>query len=195
MNNAIAICSNGFSSNCSISSNNRNKRSTIIITINKYQTELTLPTKKTTTYVIESPQHAYNKNCDIPDGYILSNSENLLDVNKIYNLSKIDKMASLKKNWNGYGGKCFKRKALQKFRSIIDSLDIQPEIAPTGRGSLYIQFENNTSSLSFEVFENSADKVLVPNGDFSKLQSEHITEDLEQSIKRAVDKFYGRTRD
>ena len=45
------------------------------------------------------------------------------------------------------------------------------------------------------MFENSADKVLVPNGDFSKLQSEHITEDLEQSIKRAVDKFYGRTRD
>ena len=137
MNNAIAICSNGFSSNCSISSNNRNKRSTIIITINKYQTELTLPTKKTTTYVIESPQHAYNKNCDIPDGYILSNSENLLDVNKIYNLSKIDKMASLKKNWNGYGGKCFKRKALQKFRSIIDSIYNQKLRQPVEEACIY----------------------------------------------------------
>lgn len=115
MNNAIAICSNGFSSNCSISSNNRNKRSTIIITINKYQTELTLPTKKTTTYVIESPQHAYNKNCDIPDGYILSNSENLLDVNKIYNLSKIDKMASLKKIGMGMAENVLKEKHYKNF--------------------------------------------------------------------------------
>ena len=67
---------------------------------------------------------------------ISSNEQNL----KHENLEKIEKISHFDYGWNGNGGLKFTREAIDAFRRIIDGLNRQPKIAPTGRNSLFINF-------------------------------------------------------
>lgn len=45
--------------------------------------------------------------------------------------------------------------------------------------------------LAFELSEDKAEKVYIPMGDYSLVQTEEITEDIGKRIKENVEKFYG----
>ena len=114
------------------------------------------------------------------------------DLLKIGNLNKINKIAGFKENWNGNGAKSFSPEAIEMFKNIITNLDQQPEIAPTGRDSLYMQYDANDGSLlAFEVFEKKIEKVFVPRGDMNKAETETVSTNLIEYVKENVNKFYG----
>ena len=115
-----------------------------------------------------------------------------IDLMKIENLNKIRKMSFFEHDWNGTGGSVFSPNAIALFESIIKALDKQPQIAPTGRNSLLLQYElDDKSLLAFEVSENHTDKVYVPQGEYSMAQMNTFTENVEQRIKESVKLFYG----
>lgn len=115
-----------------------------------------------------------------------------IDLMKVENLNKIMKMALFSSNWNGTGGSKFSTKAITLFKSIIEALDKQPQIAPTGRNSLLLQYElDDKSLLAFEVKESQTEKVYIPHGDYSMAQMDIFTENVGQMIKESVNKFYG----
>lgn len=60
---------------------------------------------------------------------------------KVENLNKIMKMSRFEDDWNGTGGKAFSPNAIFLFSMVIEMLEKQPEIAPTGRNSLLLQYE------------------------------------------------------
>ena len=47
------------------------------------------------------------------------------------------------------------------------------------------------SLLAFELSEDKAEKVYIPMGDYSLVQTEEIREDIGKRIKENVEKFYG----
>ena len=95
-------------------------------------------------------------------------------------------------NWNGTGGCAFSAKALERFVEVIEVLNKQPKIAPTGRNSLLMQYEKDDKSLlAFEVGEEKVEKVFIPRGDYALAEMEVYTEDFGQKIVETVRKFYG----
>ncbi|SCI49307.1 Uncharacterised protein [uncultured Blautia sp.] len=119
-------------------------------------------------------------------------TKNAIDLMKVENISKIKKMALFNENWNGTGGRAFSENAIALFESIIEMLDKQPQIAPTGRNSLLMQYElDDKSLLAFEVSENQTEKVCIPKGNYAMAQIEIFTENVGQQIKESVKLFYG----
>ena len=119
-------------------------------------------------------------------------SNRVIDLMRIENLNKLKKMALFTENWNGTGGSAFSPNAISFFEAIIEMLDKQPEIAPTGRNSLLMQYElDDQSLLAFEVNERSAEKVYIPKGNYSKAEVETFTKNIAQKIKESVEDFYG----
>ena len=101
-------------------------------------------------------------------------------------------MALFDYDWNGTGGSAFSQNAIALFESIIEMLDKQPQIAPTGRNSLLLQYElDDKSLLAFEVSENRTEKVYIPKGNYAMVQMDTFTENIGQRIKESVELFYG----
>ena len=117
----------------------------------------------------------------------------VVDALKCANLDKIKSMASFAEDWNGNGARAFSKKAIDVFEKIISVLSIQPQIAPTGRNSLLMQYElEDNSMLAFEVSEDKTEKVCVPQGKYELATIELITENIEMNIEKSVVEFYGR---
>lgn len=134
-------------------------------------------------YVAYVNLNEISKNCHSP----LEASSDL----KQENLAKIEKMAHFKYNWNGNGGEKFTKGAIDTFREVIDVLHRQPQIAPTGRNSLLMQYELvDKSRLIFEVSENKAEKVYIPKGDYSEAEVQMYVENVKHQINEAVENFY-----
>lgn len=115
-------------------------------------------------------------------------TENMM---KIENIKKIKKMALFSQDWNGTGGNVFSDDAICLFERIIETLERQPQIAPTGRNSLLMQYElEDNSILAFEVSEHRTEKVLIPKGDYEMVQVDFIYEDVVERIKECVTSFY-----
>ena len=121
----------------------------------------------------------------------LSNNQ-FFDLLKMENLKKIDCISAFQENWNGVGGQTFSDSSISMFKSIIESAYKQPNIAPTGRGSLLLQYElDDRSLLAFEVKETNIEMVSVPHGDYSSASSEVFTDNFIQQINSRVEQFYG----
>lgn len=113
------------------------------------------------------------------------------DLMKIKNLNKIENMALFEEDWNGTGGRKFTTKAISIFKDVIEALEHQPEIAPTGRNSLYMEYEfTDNSVLAFEVAETFTEKVYVPKGDFSLATVERYTQNIIENIVLSVRGIY-----
>lgn len=120
------------------------------------------------------------------------NNEFTIDLLRLDNLNKIEKIAAFENDWNGNGGEAFTSQAISVFKEIINTLDKQPQIAPTGRNTLLMQFElEDKSLLAFEVGEKKVEKVYVPQGDYAKAEAEVFTENMALKMKESVKQFYG----
>ena len=137
---------------------------------------------------------SYIQYIDLSEKRRFSNLENnrAIDLLKIENLRKIRNMSFFEEDWNGTGGSAFSENAIKLFEDIIEMLEVQPQIAPTGRNSLLLQYElDDKSLLAFEVSESRTDKVYIPEGDYSAAQTDVFTKDVKQKIKESVEEFYG----
>lgn len=143
-------------------------------------------------YDLTSPLYTEYINLEQEIGTEGLDTNKAIDVMKIDNLDKIRKMALFSYDWNGTGGSAFSQNAIALFKSIIEMLDKQPQIAPTGRNSLLLQYElDDKSLLAFEVSENQTEKVYIPKGNYAMVQMDTFTENIGQQIKECVKHFYG----
>ncbi len=130
-----------------------------------------------------------NKYLGILNSKSISNG---IDLMKLENLNKIDKMSQFDDNWDGNGSLPFSEDAICLFRQVIENLEKQPQIAPTGRNSLYMQYEQDDNSmLAYELSENKTEEVFAPNGDYSKMQTRILKGNIIREINGGIEKFYG----
>jgi hypothetical protein len=114
------------------------------------------------------------------------------NMNKERNLFRLDQIAKLKNDWNGYGAKSFSQELIEKCKVIISSLDNQPQIFPTGRQSIQLQYElADRSYLEFEIFEEKVSCLEVPKRRYSDARTFEFPISETQRIKEIVKEFYG----
>lgn len=112
----------------------------------------------------------------------------IADGKKNSNKILIDKLSCLKDNWNGYGGMQFSNKSLDFFKGIIEHLSIQPTISPTGRGTLYFEYNSAKGMLGFEAFEEKVDMAFI--SDSGEIISKSIDKNFYKEINQIVEKYY-----
>lgn len=114
----------------------------------------------------------------------------VIDEEKMCNLKKLDQIAVLKDGWNGNKAKAFEPELISKVRSVITSLQIQPEVFPTACNSIQIEYEKEDGSYleinlcladTWEVFEISRE---------GEETYTSITADSD-AVKKVVNTFYG----
>lgn len=110
------------------------------------------------------------------------------DGKKDSNKRILEKMSSLKENWDGYGGKSFSKESLAFYNSLIENILIQPTISPTGRGSLYLEYNGAKGMLGFEAFEKKVDMAFISND--GEIVSKSIDKNFYEEINQTVEKYY-----
>ncbi len=106
-------------------------------------------------------------------------------------LEKLEKIATLKPGWDGEDALALSPQTTEICKSIIKSLKSQPQIAPTGRGTILLQFLAETgSTLDIEVGDKKAEAVLVPKDNFSLAKTYVCRGDVEGKVEKLVEMFF-----
>jgi len=82
------------------------------------------------------------------------------------NKRKLESIKKLTSNWNGYEGEQFESSLINMIQDIISELDYQPQIFPTGRGSIQIEkYINDDNLVEIEVSNDEIFAYQVKNGE------------------------------
>lgn len=103
--------------------------------------------------------HAVYSLYDSPSSTRLNDSNRFSLEQLKHNKRKLQAFKTLESNWNGYGGLPFSESVLSEVEKIISNLDYQPEIFPTGRGTIQIEkFIDDNNQIEIEI---SQDEIFV----------------------------------
>lgn len=114
----------------------------------------------------------------------------LISDDKLESLKKLNIISELQDNWNGNGAKALSNKLIDKVKTLIMFLDIQPDIFPTACNSIQIEYDKeNDKHMEIELTEDSDVEIFTidqkGNGIIKKIQFD-ITK-----INGMVKNFYG----
>ena len=115
---------------------------------NKYKR--TLLYSETASGIIANPKVLFVENYSSIKNRIIINEDILSNMNKLSEISK------LQSNWNGNGALPFSKALIDKVRSILLTLPIQPEVFPTADNSIQLEYDGkNKSYLEFQIYEDA----------------------------------------
>ena len=81
------------------------------------------------------------------------------------NKRKLEAIRRLSHNWNNYEGEEFEESLITRIEKIISDLDYQPQIFPTGRGSIQIEkYINEKNLIEIEVSKDQIFAYQVKDG-------------------------------
>lgn len=116
-------------------------------------------------------------------------------MTKQENIQRLDDIANLKGNWNGYGAKAFPADLISKCKNIAAGLDLEMDVYQTGRQSIQFQYDENGNYLEFEVFQDHTIAMYVPKRDYSKAETCRITNDNLEILNDIIHKYFHDNRD
>ncbi|MCD8022174.1 MAG: hypothetical protein LUF30_04120 [Lachnospiraceae bacterium] len=126
--------------------------------------------------------------------YSMYNNRNgmlFMSSEKVASLKRLEDIQKLEDDWNGYGARAFSSVLIEKCRLIIDELDPQPKIFPTGRQSIQLQYElDDRSYLEFEIFKDKTMCLEVPQRVYSDAVTLLISENEKERIRDIVENFH-----
>ena len=134
---------------------------------------------------------SHKKNNAVMLFYNKANNIMVTNPTVIKSMKRLEDIARLGNDWNGYGATKFTAALILKCEKIIEKLSYQPEIYPTGRKSIQFQYElNDKSYLEFEIYEDKIMCLMVPKRVYSKAVEMQLTDSQEKRIGEIVDEFY-----
>lgn len=101
------------------------------------------------------------------------------------NKRKLHTFKHFGKGWNGYNGEPIDHKLIDEIETLISDLEYQPQIFPTGRGSVQIEeYLDEHNFIEIEISNNGAFAYMVKNGkEMEKEISIH-------KINKLISEFY-----
>lgn len=106
----------------------------------------------------------------------------LLKLNK----QRLESFKALSNNWNGYQGQPIHEGIIEYVNNILSELEYQPQIFPTGRGTLQLErYFDEDNFYEIEAFENEAYVYISKNGVESEKEISH------EDITKVINEFYG----
>lgn len=114
----------------------------------------------------------------------------VIDEEKMYNIKKLEEIASLQDNWNGNGAKSFSNQLISQVKSLIILLEIQPEVFPTACETIQLEYDKEDGAhLEIEIKEDkSAEVFWIKHTGEEELRN--IQANIEM-IDKVVKEFYG----
>ena len=114
----------------------------------------------------------------------------VIDEEKMYNLKKLEEIASLQDNWNGNGAKSFSNQLISQVKNLIILLEIQPEVFPTACETIQLEYDKEDGAhLEIEIKEDkSAEVFWIKHTGEEELRN--IQANIEM-IDKVVKEFYG----
>jgi|GEM_PF-2678721 len=81
-------------------------------------------------------------------GFTQVSNQNKYSLDRLQqNKSIITSLGELGNNWNGYGGEPISSDLIENIKNILSEFEIQPQIFPTGRGSIQLDFFKSDDNL------------------------------------------------
>ena len=109
---------------------------------------------------------------------------------KTHNLNKLDSIRSLGDNWNGNGAPTFSGSLTDRIESLINELNIQPEVFPTACETIQLEYDNSRRDhMEIEIGESDTAEVYI-----IRFNGEEIYSSIpvaSNDINRLVGDFYG----
>lgn len=107
------------------------------------------------------------------------------------NLHKLERIATLGDNWNGYGAEPLSAKLILQVRNLLYELYIQPEIFPTAAGTIQLEYEkDNGDYLEFQLNgTGQCECFRIING----VEEFFSVHEIPEAINDIVGDFYGRS--
>ena len=84
------------------------------------------------------------------------------------NLERLEKISKFEYDWNGYEAESFDDQYINMVKEIIESLEIQPELVPTGRSTVDLYFSTDNEYLGIEIGDTKSEFVYVPQDSGNK---------------------------
>lgn len=112
-----------------------------------------------------------------------SNKKEIFSLNEIIaNKKTLDNLKHLKLGWNGYQSLPIDITVLKKADFLVNQLERQPKIFPTGRGTLQFEFSNKEDYLEIEISstENSFFEQKTENEFEGHISTEMINEKVNE---------------
>ncbi|MDN5202855.1 hypothetical protein QQ008_15805 [Fulvivirgaceae bacterium BMA10] len=110
------------------------------------------------------------------------NNANRYSLDKLRSNKKILKnLANLKSNWNGYNGEPIDKSIIEKTEHLISELDFQPQVFPTGRGTIQIEYFKDDNNL-IEVEISEGEQFMYKIEDGSEFEGDVSVEELSEII-------------
>lgn len=106
------------------------------------------------------------------------------------NLETLKAISKLEKNWNFHGADSFPGEFIRWVRIILMSIDIQPEVFPTGADSIEFVWENNDDYLAVALFFDKHITLSYVSGNSETSFDIHTDTIKPENISELVDIFY-----
>ena len=124
------------------------------------------------------------------EGMELSQEDADAVIELAHSLKVIGDIQSLKPDWNGYGAKPIPKEVTQISRKIVRTLSKQPDIYPTGRRTIQMQYElADKSYLEFEIYVDHIHILEVPKRIYNKAVEADIPVNEHYLLENWVTKF------
>ncbi|MFD0825873.1 hypothetical protein ACT8ZR_09360 [Neobacillus sp. M.A.Huq-85] len=119
----------------------------------------------------------------------ISTSVLLEESKKIMNVKKLLTIGKLNEGWNHNGANPFSKNLIKSCENLICDIIVQPELFPTGRDSIQIEYEKPDGEyLELEIFEDKVNMLMIDSDDNEK--EEEFPLNITK-INEVVLSFYG----
>lgn len=103
------------------------------------------------------------------------------------NFKKLNEFAEYPNDWNGYGATPFSKDLIDRIRQLLFDLPVQPEIFPTARSSIQLEYDVGENHIEIEVSSDDVN-IMIMKG-IGSFTHDSFPYD-ENAIREAVDRFY-----
>ncbi len=116
-----------------------------------------------------------------PSSTRFNNSERFSLEQLKNNKRKLKSLKKLSQNWNGYDGESFDSGLISKVETILSDLDYQPQIFPTGRGTIQVEkYLDENNLIEIEISKDEIFAYQVKDGE--ELEEEISLDQVNQLI-------------
>lgn len=149
--------------------------------------------------VVDQLPSIHAGNYGLPQTFFMSETVNAIAAvyskyQKMAVLNRINSFRALPENWNGNGAPVFSAGLIDIVTGTVENLSFVPEVFPTGRNSIQIEFTGNDAEdyLEFEFFPNGSITYLsIKDGEETESTfNYHDLNDLKYRIDGIVADFY-----
>lgn len=120
----------------------------------------------------------------IPENHFTKDLVKRYEDPLLKNLQTLRTLRKLQVDWNGKGSLPFSESLIQKVFTIVRELTYQPDIFPTGRNSIQLEYEIGNEYLEFEIFEEKIVALIQYDG------KDEEREVLEEEIFKLIEDFH-----